>query len=76
MQQWHGAREMSSGKFALKETELWKELATAGRRMTHSTEVARHRRYNYKRYNQNNMVQETDRCFRRDAGWAQNATMA
>jgi hypothetical protein len=38
---------------------LWKELAAAGRRMTHSTKVARRMGHNRKRYDQNNVVQET-----------------
>jgi hypothetical protein len=39
----------------------WKELATAGRRMTHSTKVARARGHYRKRYDQNNVVQETQK---------------
>jgi hypothetical protein len=37
----------------------WRELAAAGRRMTHSTKVARRRGHDRKRYDQDNVVQET-----------------
>jgi hypothetical protein len=36
-----------------------KELAAAGRRMTHSTKVARRRRRDRKRYDQEDVVHET-----------------
>jgi hypothetical protein len=56
----------------------WKELAAASRRATHSIKVARPRGYDRKRYDQDNLVQETwkDRCSGRAAGKAHNVTMA
>jgi hypothetical protein len=55
-----------------------KELVTAGRRMTHSTKVSRRREHDRKRYNQDSVVQETQKgqTFGRDVGRVQNATLA
>jgi hypothetical protein len=55
---WH-KRNVFRNIWAQGNCGLWKELAAAGRRMTHSTEVAQRRGHDRKRYDQDDVVQET-----------------